>query len=82
MTTGKTLATRPDTLDGKVVGLLDNGKRNADVLLRAVATLLGEKYQLLDVVYVNKGNATRIAPRPIMEELLTKADVLVTAVGD
>ena len=76
------MAPRPADLSGLRVGLLANGKRNADKLLDAVATLLAERYRLAEVVARNKGDASRPAPRAIVEELLGRCDVVVTATGD
>ena len=76
------MAPRPANLDGAMVGLLANGKRNADKLLEAVYTLLDERYELKGAVRVNKGDASRPAPGPVVEELLRKCDLVITATGD
>ena len=76
------LAPRPGDLSGKVVGLLSNGKRNADVLLDAVYSLLQDTYDFKGTVRLNKGDASRPAPQHIMEELLAKCDLVITATGD
>lgn len=76
------LAPRPLDLNGKVLGLLANGKRNADRLLDAVAALLQERYQVKGVVRVNKGDPSRPAPEPIMDDLLKQCDVVITGIGD
>ncbi len=76
------LAPRPHDLNGKVVGLLANGKRNADRLLDAVFSLLEARYQFKDVVRLNKGDPSRPAPEPIMDELLQQCDVVITGIGD
>ena len=76
------LAVRPNDLNGKTVGLLSNSKRNADKLLDAVYSLLQDSYDFKDVVRLDKGNASRPAPKPIMDELLEKCDIVITATGD
>ncbi len=76
------LAPRPEDLTGKMVGLLANGKRNSDKLLEAVYTLLDERYQLKGAVRLNKGDASRPAPDPVIDELLNKCDLVITATGD
>jgi hypothetical protein len=76
------LAKRPDDLNGKTVGLLSNGKRNADKLLDAVVSLLQDTYELKDVVRVNKGDASRPVPKHMLDELLEKCDFVITATGD
>jgi hypothetical protein len=76
------IASRPQTLDGAVVGLLANGKRNADVLLEMVQEILADRYEFKEVVARNKGNASRPCPKEIMEELAQRCDVVITASGD
>ena len=76
------LAPRVDDLNGKTVGLLANGKRNADKFLEAVAQLLGERYQVRQVLARNKGNASRPAPAEMLDELALQCDVVITGMGD
>ena len=76
------LAPRPSDLNGKVVGLLANGKRNSDRLLDALYGLLQDTYEFKDVVRVNKGDSSRPAPQKIVDELVEKCDVVITATGD
>ena len=53
------IAKRPDTLNGAVVGLLANGKRNANLLLEMVHDVLADQFEFKTVVARNKGNASR-----------------------
>ena len=76
------MAPRPSTLNGLTVGLLANGKRNADRLLDHVAGLLTERYQLNKVVTWDKGNSSRPCPDELMREIMEQCDVVVTATGD
>jgi hypothetical protein len=76
------LAPRPGDLNGKVVGLLSNGKRNADKLLDAVQSLLEDTYEFSGTVRLNKRDASRPAPQAIVDELLEKCDLVITATGD
>lgn len=76
------LAPRPEDLNGKVVGLLSNSKRNAATLLDSVYALLQDTYEFGGVVRLNKGDASRPAPKHIMDELLEKCDLVITATGD
>jgi len=69
-------------LDGKTIGLLDNGKPNADRVLDAIAELLQERYQVKEVVRRHKGNVSLPAPATIMEDLIEKSDVIIAGVGD
>ena len=76
------IAPRPDTLDGAVLGLLSNGKRNADVLLEMVHEVLADRFEFEGTVVRDKGNASRPCPPDIMEELSERCDLVITASGD
>lgn len=69
-------------LDGKTIGLLDNGKPNADRVLDAIAELLQERYQIKEIVRRRKDNVSLPAPREIVEELAERSDVVIAGVGD
>ncbi len=76
------VAERPTTLDGKVVGLLANGKMNSEELLAAVSDVLADSYLFRTVVTRNKGNASRPCPTSIIDEMAKECDVIITASGD
>jgi len=57
------LAPRPADLRGKRLGLLDNSKANAEVILRAIARILNEEYEFADVFYMKKHSAS-LPPHP------------------
>ncbi len=75
-------AARPDTLNGKVLGLLVNNKRNSVELLEHIQGLLEERYELKGVVRGTKRDVSRPCPREIVDELASSCDVLITAIGD
>ena len=75
-------APRPDTLDGKTVGLLANGKPNADELLELVQEVLSDRYEFKEVVARNKGNASRPCPKDLLEEMAEECDIVITSTGD
>ena len=76
------IAPRPETLNGTVLGLLANGKRNSDVLLEMVHEVLADRYEFKEVVARNKGNASRPCPVDMMEELAERCDIVITSSGD
>ncbi len=76
------IARRPATLDGAVIGLLANGKRNSDELLDMVHQVLADRYEFRSVVARNKGNASRPCPQQILDDLADQCDVVITASGD
>jgi hypothetical protein len=78
----KFLAPRLDTLDGKVLGLLDNGKWNSNKLLTEVANILTANYKIADVIKWKKPNFSAPASRDMREEIAKKCDFVVSAIGD
>lgn len=76
------LAPRIDSLDGKVLGLLDNSKLNADRFLDLLEQELREKYRLAGVVRARKPTASRVCPDETLADMAARCDAVVTAVGD
>jgi hypothetical protein len=70
------------TLDGLTIGLLSNGKANADQLIRATAHRLTRRFagQYLDVKY--KRHPSEPAPTELLTNLAHECDYLITAAGD
>ena len=56
------VARRPDTLDGKVIGLLANGKINSEEVLALTQEVLADRYEFKAVVA--RKQAQRITPLP------------------
>lgn len=77
----KALAPGLLTLDGKVLGLLDNTKGNADHLLRRLAERLGERYALREVVSITKPIFSRLTPEAQLVRL-KECDAVLTALAD
>ena len=77
------LAPRFTSLENLKIGLLSNGKHNADVLLRFTADLFIERHGGAVVLELNKRDASRPCPDDLVDAV-TKADVdfMITAVGD
>ncbi len=73
---------RLTSLQGKRVGLLANGKTNADALLDAVGRLLERDYGAVVCLRENKREASRPAKTAILDRFDGKVDVVLTAVGD
>ena len=69
-------------LRGKVVGLLDNSKPNADKLAQRFAELLIEKYGVANVITRRKLTAQQGAPKQFLDELAAQADIVLSGLGD
>ena len=76
------LSPRVPSLDGLVVGLLDNNKWNAQKFLRQLDVDLRTRFTIKDVVYRRKPFFSRPASLELIEEIATSADVVVTALAD
>jgi hypothetical protein len=76
------VAKRVPDLDGKVLGLLHNGKVNGDHLLDLVREQLARRYGLREVVVVRKPSASRVADGAVLDRLARECDAVVTAIGD
>ena len=76
------LAPRLPSLEGCRLGLLSNGKENADALLQMVAQEIKTNFSVKNVVSVTKFGAGINCPPKFMEDLLSRCDAVITAVGD
>jgi len=76
----RSLAERPASLDGKVVGLLDIIKPRGDVFLDRLETLLNERG--LRTLRFRKPTFAKVAPVDLRHEISTKCDVIVEALAD
>ena len=79
-TIARSLAERPASLEGKVVGLLDIIKPRGDVFLDRLEVLLNE--QGLRTLRFRKPTFTKVAPVDLRHEIATKCDVIVEALAD
>ena len=75
------LAPRPIDLAGKVVGLLDNTKEQADVILETVAEVLRERYGVAKVIIRRKEFYSKPATAALMDELAKEVQVAAAAVS-
>ena len=73
-------AQRPSTLDGKVVGLLNNTKDLVDTLLDEVKNLLQRDFPKAEFRFFRKESVSGAAPE-LLEEIAA-CDAVVGAVGD
>lgn len=76
------LAPRPSSLDGKVIGFLDNSKWNGNKLLREVERLLRDRYTIKDTVWAKKDSFSSPAPGEMIADMAARCHVIITAIGD
>jgi hypothetical protein len=75
-------ASRPSSLAGKRVGLIENTKFNSDRLLQKVGDVLRTEYGAAETRMWRKHNASVPAHAEIVEELRGSCDVMVAGIGD
>ena len=75
------LAARPASLAGKVVGLYDNTKEQADIILEALGEEFKRHYGVRETHSFRGVHYSKPAPLETIEEMARKCDVVVCALG-
>jgi predicted GTPase len=70
-----------DTLEGKVIGIVDNGQANSTTMFQELAKLLEEKYRPAEVLFKTKPTHMQGAPKATMEEFVSRCDAVITGLG-
>jgi hypothetical protein len=70
-----------ETLEGKVIGIIDNGQANSTDMFKELAALLRERFHAREVLFKTKPTHMQGAPKPIMEEILSRCDAVITGLG-
>ena len=76
---GEPLAPRPETLEGKTIGLKWSGTAGGDVVLRRVQEVLEKKIPSATFKFYS---GSIPAPRPMMEQIKQEVDVVIAATAD
>ena len=72
--------TRPDSLDGLTVGLLDISKPRGDIFLNRLESQLHERG--LNVKRYKKPTYTRVAPTELKQQISSECDLVIEALAD
>ncbi len=75
-------APRLASLAGTRLGLIDDSKRNADVLLEELSELLRTRYEIASVKWLRKPSASRPADPEALSQLVEDSDSVIIAIGD
>jgi hypothetical protein len=75
-------ASRTPSLAGARIGIIDDSKRNADVLLEELVQVLRDRYEISDVRWHRKPSASRPADPTAIRDLAEQCDAVVVGVGD
>lgn len=77
----KKMAPRLNTLNGTTIGLLSNSKHNANRLMEKTIAHLRKKYNIKEIITVNKNHPSeQITAKEI--EVLKRSHAVITAIGD
>ena len=74
-------APRPKDLAGKTVGLLDNTKEQADVILETVGQVLRARYGVAKVVIRRKEHYSKPATADLIDEMAREVQIAAAALG-
>ena len=76
-----TLAPRPMDLAGKVIGMIDNTKEQADIILETVGEALKSRYGVAKVIIRRKEHYSKPAPHAMIDELAQEVQIAAAALG-
>ena len=75
------LITGLDSLEGKTIGIIDNGQSNSTSMFYELAQLIKERLGVAEVLFKTKPTHMQGAPKPMMEEILSRCDAVITGLG-
>ena len=70
-----------ETLEGKTIGIIDNGQANSTTMFQELAKLMQEKFRTKEVIFKTKPTHMQGAPKAMMEEVLKRCDAVITGLG-
>ena len=70
------------SLEGKTIGILENGKLNAVEMLHEVADLFVQRHGCIIRTVYSKSNASAPAPSETLAKAAAEVDFLITGLGD
>jgi len=70
-----------DSLEGKVIGIIDNGQANSTTMFQELANLVLERFKPQEVIFKTKPTHMQGAPKAMMEEIVNRCDAVITGLG-
>ena len=75
------MASRPNNLTGKVIGLLDNTKEQAGFILKTIGDELIERYGAARTFVRRKEHYSKPAHNDLIDEMAKQAQIVVCCLG-
>ena len=75
------LAPGLDTLEGKIIGIIDNGQSNSTTMFQELTRLIQERFQTAEVIFKTKPTHMQGAPAAILDEFVNRCDAVITGLG-
>ena len=69
------------TLEGKVIGIIDNGQSNSTAMFKELVQLLQKTFRPGEVIFKTKPTHMQGAPKGMMEEMVSRCDAVITGLG-
>jgi hypothetical protein len=69
-------------LEGKTIGILENGKLNAEAMLREIALLFEDRHACTVAEIYSKSNPSAPAPAATLKTVAQEVDFVITGLGD
>nr|WP_246943546.1 hypothetical protein [Bacillus pinisoli] len=76
------MAQRGKSLEGSIVALIDNGKKNSDRVLLAIGEKLKQQFQVKEVFIHKKASFSHPVEEAEAEMLAKKCDFIISGIGD
>ena len=70
-----------DSLEGKTIGIIDNGQSNSTSMFQELAKLVQERFDIKQVIFRTKPTHMQGAPKVIMEDIINRCDAVITGLG-
>jgi len=76
------LAVREEITNGGVLGILNNGKTNVELILDQVGEGLVQRFGFSEVLHIKKPAVSHPCPEDKLNELASRCAVVINGVGD
>jgi hypothetical protein len=70
-----------ESLEGKVIGIIDNGQSNSTAMFQELARLLQERCRAAEVILTTKPTHMQGAPGAVIESIAGRCDAVITGLG-